>query len=110
MLYLFSYDLQEGKDSTTLIKALREMQPTPAIHVLKSQWVIESDKTAKELGEYFLNEYLDDDARILVNSLDPSGAVSFRTCSDIEGVEVLERQKSETVAAKVLRRLDNLEV
>ena len=101
MIYLISYDLVgEEKDYPNLHKKLNELG---ASKVLESQRVVESEMTVRQLAKSLL-EFLDEDDKLLVNSIDIANAVTHKTINPIGGVSEITASE----AVKLLRRLNGI--
>ena len=65
-VYLISYDLNRRKDYTRLTNRIKQYKAHA--QVLYSQWLIQSDQTAKQIGDDLVN-YIDNDDAILVSEM-----------------------------------------
>lgn len=88
-IYMISYDLNKaGQDYSSLIKAI-ESYPG-YLNLLKSQWLIGSDKSVNEIYQH-LSKYIDKNDHIFINRLiQPyQGYLSKRSCDWLEDAKRL---------------------
>ena len=81
MLHVVDYDLMTpGQNHKQLRNGLRSMG---AKRTMRSQWVVNSDLTAKQLRDSLQEKFLDENDRLLVVCLDDGDWASFNLRIDL---------------------------
>ena len=75
MKYLVSYDLKDQSDYDDIDGKIRSRVDKEAQKVLNTQWIVEWNKTAVDLGHRIL-WFLNESDSLLVNSLETEDAAS----------------------------------
>lgn len=75
-LYSITYDLVKNRDYERLYKAIISLSNNTYTRTTKSQWIVQSDKTASQIVD-FLRKHIDNDDVIFVIQVDRNSWASF---------------------------------
>lgn len=69
--YLVTYDLIKTKDYPKLYEGIKSSATGGWAHILGSVWIVNSDKTSKEMVEH-IKQHMDNDDKLFVAPIDTS--------------------------------------